>query len=313
METRANYVAVGVSVLLVLAGMLFGFLWIAGVQLNAQFTYYQTHASGSVSGLSAGAPVRLNGIDVGSVAGATLDPANPELVTLLLKVRDGVEIHSDATASVESQGFTGVNYVEISGGTLASQRLKVKPGERYPTIAYRPSRLEQLFASAPEVLAHLLIIANRVEAMLDDKNRMALAETLANIRDATSTVAGRDQDINRLISDAQETLHNLASASTTANVLLAKLGRVSSNADRLFDSANSTFNQATKLANDLDAAVKATRPGLEQLTTTDTARLNRLLLQSNQVAASLNRLSHVLERNPQEVLFGARTNGYKPP
>ena len=88
METRGNYVAVGAFVLLVLAGMLLSFLWVARVQFKTEFNYYQTHVSGSVNGLIAGAPVRLNGIDVGRVARIDLDPADPELVTLVLQVRD---------------------------------------------------------------------------------------------------------------------------------------------------------------------------------------------------------------------------------
>jgi phospholipid/cholesterol/gamma-HCH transport system substrate-binding protein len=214
METRANYVAVGAFVLLVLAGVLAGILWIARVQFKTEFNFYQTHVSGSVSGLSAGAPVRLNGIDVGRVAGVDLDASDPQLVTLLLQVRDGIEIHSDAVADVESQGLTGVGYVEISGGTLASPLLKAAFGERYPTIKSGPSTsLQEVFANAPEVLAHLLVIANRVEDVLDDKNRLAITETLANIRDITRTIARRDQDIDGLITDAQGTMRNLATAS----------------------------------------------------------------------------------------------------
>jgi phospholipid/cholesterol/gamma-HCH transport system substrate-binding protein len=313
METRANYVAVGAFVLLVMAGMLLGFLWVARVQFKTEFKHYQTNVSGSVSGLSTGAPVRLNGIDIGHVSGINLDPANPELVTLLLEVRHGIEIHSDAIASVESQGLTGVSYVEISGGTLASPPLKAAPGERYPTITSRQSSLQEVFANAPEVLAHLLIIAQRVEAVLDDKNRTALAEILANLRDTTGTIAHRDKDIDGVIGDAHDTMHNLAKASVMADALVADLKRASGKTDRLVDSADTTFHQATKLANDLDATVRAVRPGLEQLSTTDAARLDQLLVKANDLAASLNRLSHGLERNPREILFGASTDGYRPP
>ena len=313
METRANYVAVGAFVLLVLAGMLAGFLWIARVQFKTEFEVFQTHVSGSVSGLSAGAPVRLNGIDVGHVSGINLDEADPELVTLLLKVRRGVEIHSDSIASVESQGLTGVSYVEISGGTLAAPLLKAAAGERYPTIISRPSSLQQVFANAPEVLAHLLIIAQRVEAVLDEKNRTAIAETLANLRDTTGTIARHDKDIDRLIGDAQDTMHNLAMASVTVNAIVAGLKHEPAKADRLIDTAETTFSRATKLANDLDATVQAARPGLEHLTTADIARLDQILLRANDLAASLNRLSRGLERNPREILFGTSTDGYKPP
>ncbi|HTW73085.1 MAG TPA: MlaD family protein [Acetobacteraceae bacterium] len=313
MEARANYVAVGAFVLLVLAGILLAALWLARVEFKTEFKFYQTHVAGSVSGLDTGAPVRLNGIDVGRVARIELDPEDPRLVTLVMEVRGSIDLHSDAVASLESQGLTGVSYVEISGGTLASPPLTAKRGEKYPTIASRPSSLQQVFANAPEVLAHLLVIANRVEAVLDDKNRAAIAEILANLRDTTGVVDRRNKDIDRLISDAGETMHNLATASTVLDVLVANLEHTSGKADRLVASANTTFNRASKLANDLDTLVRSSAPGLQRLTTTDTARLDQLLIDADRLTASLTRLSHGLERNPQQVLFGAHLDGYRPP
>jgi phospholipid/cholesterol/gamma-HCH transport system substrate-binding protein len=313
MEARANYVAVGAFVLLVLAGIVLTTLWLARVEFQTEYKFYQTHVAGSVSGLDTGAPVRLDGIDVGRVTRIDLDPADPELVTLVMEIRGSIELHADAVASLETQGLTGVSYVEISGGTLASPLLALVYGEQYPTIASRPSSLQQVFANAPEVLAHLLVIANRVEAVLDDKNRAAIAETLENLRDTTGVIDRRSKDIDRVISDAGETMHNLSTASAALGVLVANLEHTSGKADRLIASANTTFDRTSRLANDLDAVVRSSTPGLQRLTTTDTARLDQLLVDADRLTASLTRLSQGLERNPQQVLFGAHLDGYRPP
>ena len=79
MEARANYVAVGAFVLLVLAGILVGSLWLARVQFAAQYQYVETSVAGPVSGLSTAAVVRLNGIEVGRVAKIDLDPGDPNI------------------------------------------------------------------------------------------------------------------------------------------------------------------------------------------------------------------------------------------
>jgi phospholipid/cholesterol/gamma-HCH transport system substrate-binding protein len=313
MEARANYVAVGAFVLLVLAGIVLATLWLARVEFKTEFKFYQTHFAGSVSGLDIGAPVRLNGIDVGRVTRIDLDPADPKLVTLVMEIRGSIALHADAVASLETQGLTGVSYVEISGGTLATPPPTAAHGERYPTIDSRPSSLEQVFASAPEVLAHLLVIANRVEAVLDDKNRAAIAETLANLRDTTGVIDHRSKDIDRLISDAGETMHNLSTASAVLDVLVTNLEHTSGKADRLVASANTTFGQASRLANDLDTVIRSAAPGLQRLTTTDTARLDQLLIDADRLTTSLTRLSQKLDRNPQQILFGAHLDGYRPP
>ena len=313
METRAHYVAVGAFVLMVMAGMLVSFLWLARVQFKTEFALFETHVSGSVSGLGTGAPVRLNGIDVGHVSGIDLDPNDPELVTLILKVREGIEIHSDAVASLETQGLTGVSYVEISGGTLGSPQLVAAKGQRYPTIASTPSSLQKVFDNAPELLSRLLVISDRVEAVLDDKNRAAIAETLANLRDTTAVFGHRAKDIDEIITDGHQAMHNLAAASAVLNVLVENLDRTSGKADRLVTSANTTFEHATRLASDLDDVVQSSKPGLHELTTTDTVRLGQLLNEADRLAESLDRISHGLEHDPSQILFGAHQEGYRPP
>ena len=103
-----------------------------------------------------------------------------------------IEIHSDSVASIETQGLTGVSYVEISGGTIGSPLLIAAAGQRYPEIASRPSSLQEVFDNAPELLARLLVIADRLASVLDDKNRGAIAQTLVNIRDTTGMLEHGD-------------------------------------------------------------------------------------------------------------------------
>jgi phospholipid/cholesterol/gamma-HCH transport system substrate-binding protein len=312
MEARANYVAVGAFVLLVLSGLLIGSLWFARVQFETQYQYVETNVTGPVTGLGTGAVVRLNGIDVGRVAKIDLNPEDPTLVTLLLQVRTTTPIHSDAVASIESQGLTGVSYVEISGGTLNAPPLTAAPGQKYPQIASRPSLLQQVFNNAPELVARLLVIGDRLESLLDDKNRDAIAQTLGNIRDTTSVLKRRSGDLDQLITAGDTTFQNLADASASLKVLAANLEHSSGKGDQLIDSAHDAFDHATKLASDLDALVQASRPGLRQLTTNGTAQLDELLAEVRRLVASLNRVSTGLERDPSRLLLGDRHQGYQP-
>jgi phospholipid/cholesterol/gamma-HCH transport system substrate-binding protein len=312
MESRANYVATGAFVLLVLAGIVVAAVWLSGAKLNTPYAFYGTHVSDSVSGLDAGAPVRLNGINVGRVDSIRQDPDNPDDVILLLQIRPDAIIRADSVASLELQGLTGGRYVEISGGTLASPRLTANAGGAYPTIASRPSSLNALFNNAPELMEHLNVIAARLEAVLDDRNRRAISETLSNVSDLTARLDQRSRDLDRLLADGGATLQNLARASATVNVLLEHFQGTSTDVDRLIASANLTFVQATKLARDLDDVVRTSRPGLRELTTTVPGRLDELLAMASRLTASLDRVSAELERNPSSILFGTRQEGYRP-
>src|SRR5580658_3807640 len=135
METRANYVAVGAFVLILLAGSFVAMIWLLRVQFRTEYSYFETHFEGPVTGLGKGAPARLNGIEVGRVQEIEFDPDDPKLVVVILQLRAALVIHSDAVASLETQGLTGVSYVEITGGTKESPPLEAKEGRRYPIIA----------------------------------------------------------------------------------------------------------------------------------------------------------------------------------
>lgn len=313
MEPRVNYVATGAFVLLVLAGIAAAALWLAGGQLNTPYAVYEIVFSGSVSGLDTGAPVRLNGINIGHVESIHQDPLNPAGVIVLLQIQRDATIRSDSIASLELQGLTGGRYVEISGGTLAAPRLIATAGQHYPIIASRPSSLDALFNDAPALMKHLNVISDRLEAVLDDRNRRAIGETLNNLKDLTARLDQKSQDLDQLMADGGSTLRNLAKASATLNALLEHFHGTSANLDRLIASANQTFVQATKLADNLDDVVRTGRPGLHELTTTVPARLDALLTLAGRLTVSLDRLSTELERNPSSILFGADRQGYRPP
>jgi phospholipid/cholesterol/gamma-HCH transport system substrate-binding protein len=312
MEPRANYVAIGAFVLLVLAAIVAAALWLSGAHLNTPYAAFETHVSGTVNGLDADAPVRLNGINVGRVANIQQDPENPEDVILRLQIRQDVIIRADSVASLAMQGLTGGRYVEITGGTLASPRLMASAGARPPTIASRPSSLDALFNNTPELMKHLNVIADRLAAILDDRNRRAISDTLTNVSDLTARLDQRSQDLDRLLADGGTALQNLSRASATLNVLLEHYQGTSTDVDRLVASANVTFVQATKLARNLDDVVQTSRPGLHELSTTVPARLDALLIMATRLTASLDRVSTELERNPSSILFGARQDGYRP-
>jgi len=312
MENRANYVATGAFVLLVLAGIIAAALWLAGAQFNTRYADYESRIAGSVSGLDVGAPVKLNGIDVGHVTGIEQDAENPADVIAHLQIRQDATIRRDSVASLEMEGLTGGRYVEISGGTLNSPKLTAAPGQRYPMISSQASSWDALFADAPKLIDHLNAIADRLQAMLSDQNLHAVNDTLANLDDFTGHLSRRSQDLDQLIADGGSTLRNLATASATLNTLLAHFQGTPAELDHLLGSANLTFTRATNLANDLDSVVRGNRPGLNELTSTVPARLDALLTLATRLTVSLDRLSSELERNPSSILFGASQQGYRP-
>jgi len=77
-----------------------------------------------VSGLSSGSDVKLNGIKVGIIKNLSLDKNYQAKVELLLK--DNIEIPSDSSVSVTTDGLMGNKFISISAGFAKE---KLKPGD----------------------------------------------------------------------------------------------------------------------------------------------------------------------------------------
>src|SRR5260370_41201019 len=115
METRANYVAVGAFVLLVLAGAVVTLLWLARGEFNRESTFYDIYFAGSVTGLAQGSVVRYNGIQVGRVVEIRIDPQHLSQVRATIEVDPTTTvIKSGAVASPKIPGVTGTALGEIT-------------------------------------------------------------------------------------------------------------------------------------------------------------------------------------------------------
>jgi phospholipid/cholesterol/gamma-HCH transport system substrate-binding protein len=288
LETKANYVAVGAFVLACVIGLVITIMWLAGAQYSQEYAYYQTYFKGPVTGLGKGTVTRYNGIDVGRVTELKFNPNDPQSVIVTMQVQPNLNIREDSRASIESQGFTGGSYVEISGGTAKSPTLTAKEGQDYPVIRAKQSTLQQLEQSAPEVVAKLNIAVTRLNDVLSDKNRKSLTNVLSNLDETTSAIAKRSADIDTTIKNASAATANLRDASASLKPTL--------------DHVDVTVNKFSKVADDADAFLKG--DALSQLSS--------LINEMRRLVTSLTRFSDQLNREPTKLLFGDRRKGYDP-
>jgi phospholipid/cholesterol/gamma-HCH transport system substrate-binding protein len=316
METRANYVAVGAFVLIVLAGIVGVVLWLARVEFNREFAFYDIYFSGSVTGLAQGSEVRYNGIRVGRVTEIRIDPQNLQQVRVTVELDQTALIKSDAVASLEVQGLTGSAYIEISGGSQAAPPLVVQPGQRYPVIASQQSGLQRVFANAPEVLARLLDVADKLNAILDEHNRTAIADTLDNVRRLTAVAAARSGDVDSVLGDSAAAVRELRGTLSSANQVLDALRELigeHGDARLAMQGIGDASRKLDKLAGDLDALVQENRPPLRDFSQRGLNELSQLIIDARTLVGELTRLSDAIERDPTHFLFGGNSReGYQP-
>ena len=154
METKANYVLIGLFTLAVIVGV-FGFVyWFQNIGGTGERTYYRVVFDGAVSGLRTGATVLFNGILVGEVTGLKLDPKHPKQVIATISVDKNVEMHSDTEVGLEFQGLTGVAQVSLKGGTTSAPVLVGSKADP-PTLTAPPAATMDFTQAARDTLRRL--------------------------------------------------------------------------------------------------------------------------------------------------------------
>src|ERR1700729_2647605 len=112
-DRNPNYVAVGAFVLLVIAMGVSFVYWYTGQQDKRTYHRYEIYFDGSISGLSAGSPVRYLGVDVGKVVRISLDPLQRKTVQVTADIDSTAPIDDRTRASLSLQGITGLLFVDL--------------------------------------------------------------------------------------------------------------------------------------------------------------------------------------------------------
>ncbi len=294
-------------------------VWLARVQFNREFTLYDIYFVGSVTGLNTGAPVRYNGIQVGRVEDIRIDPQNVGRVRVRVAIDPGVPIKSDAIAALEMQGITGLTFVQISGGSQSAPPLEAKEGERYPVIASRTSRLEQVFANAPQLLERAIMLADRLADIVNEDNRAAIANGLQQFRATMDALGAGNRDIRTMLADGAAMLRDLRALTAQTRGTLAELSHSLTGKEGLGDKLNQTvsdLNQMTRRLNDfathVDQLVQENRSGLRDFSQRGLPDLMQLVTETRMMINGLTRLTADIERDPARFFFGDRREGYRP-
>src|ERR1700759_5437293 len=125
MENKYTFALEGLSSLILFIGLVIFVVWLARISFSQEYDLYDIVFDGPVRGLNQGGEVHFNGIKVGEVTKIALDRPTPSRVIARARVTSDVPIRVDSYATLEPQGITGVNYIQITAGTPSKPLLKV--------------------------------------------------------------------------------------------------------------------------------------------------------------------------------------------
>jgi phospholipid/cholesterol/gamma-HCH transport system substrate-binding protein len=300
MERSAHYALVGlISVMLFMAALIFVF-WLARFQFTRQYDVYDVDFKGPVRGLSVGGEVYFNGIKVGEVTKLSLDKRDPNRVVARIRTSSDAPVRGDSYATLEPLGITGVNYVQISAGSMSEPLLKdTVNGSAIPVIRSKEGSLESLLEGGGDVLTRTVQALDQVNKLLSERNIANVGATLADVRSIADELKNRRGlliDLDDAIKSVNVTSERIADLARSSNDLVNGDGR------RTLKSLADAADEIRSTAADAKTLV-----GRMQGPTTDFAvnglpRITSAVASLQAAAVTLERVLNDLEQNPQGVI-----------
>jgi phospholipid/cholesterol/gamma-HCH transport system substrate-binding protein len=267
METRANYVLIGLFTLAVIASA-FGFvLWFQSLHTAKARSPLRIVFEGPAAGLRNGGNVNFNGIRVGEVVSVKLD--NPRRVVALAMVENNAPLRKDTLVGLEFQGLTGVAAISLKGGEEAAPPVPLDE-DGIPVLTADPNRLQDVTEAIRGTLQNI----NKVVA----DNQEAVRNSLKNLEVFTSSLSRNSERIDGIMS---------------------RVDGVMGKADNLMLGLNTLAGG--KEGGELFQAVKSIRELAEDFD----KRSGALMTDGRRTLGDISRAVNNFDRNPTRVLFGA--------
>ena len=200
---------VGVVVILSLLVLAFTILYIGGGGGSPLAPKYEIHAlMTDVNGLKAGAPVRLGGVEVGTVTRVGFSETHPGQVAVTLKIEREVQdrITSTSRITLGSLGLLGEKAVDIAPGPGGTP---IADGGYVPAAGDDP--FKGLMGDASESTAHLRRILSRIDAgegligkaLRDDELYNRMSDVAVRLQTVIAKLESPTGPLGRLVNDQQ--------------------------------------------------------------------------------------------------------------
>jgi len=308
MEKNANYALVGLSSLILFVGLVVFTVWLARLSFSQHYDVYDIVFQGPVRGLNQGGEVHFNGIKVGEVTRISLARADPSKVIARARVTSDVPIRLDSYATLEPQGITGVNYVQITSGTTTRPLLKTAEAEKcrnngltdcIPILQSQRSALADLLEGGGTVLARTIEALDRVNKVLSDQNIKAFSGALGDVQLVTAELRGRKE----IITDAQKLIEDLDIATKHADaILVSSRDLVDGDGKRAMKNIADAAAEGKDAAHDLRDVVHKLQGPATDFATSGLPEITNAIVELQRAAESLARLVNEIQKSPTGVL-----------
>jgi phospholipid/cholesterol/gamma-HCH transport system substrate-binding protein len=292
MENRAHALAAGLFVIVLGLAVAVVAWWFGDSRAVMRDVLLVTQRN--VNGLNPLAQVRYRGMAAGKVISITLDPQDTRNILVLARVDASLPLTRSTTAQLNSQGITGLSYVQLEDSGKSTELLPVD--DDHPArIPLQQTLMDSLGERANEITGQIGVLATRLNRVLDERNLRHLERTMENIAAASEGL----RETPRLV------------ASVKAMLSQENMQRINSILVHLERTAGETA-PLTREMRVLVASMQTLSQRLEdmsgqiggQVTDTTLPRFNGLVSDLQDNSRQLKRLLEGIDAAPQSLIFG---------
>ena len=292
MENRAHAFAAGLFVIVLGLAVAMAVWWFGGTRTVTRDLVLVTQRN--VNGLNPLAQVRFRGISAGKVISIGLDPQDARNIHVLIRVDAALPLTKSTTAQLNSQGITGLAYVQLEDSGKSREMLPVDD-EAPPRIPLQQTLFESLSDRANDIFAQVGLLATNMNRTLDERNLRNLNRTLENIATASEGL----KEMPKLVESIKLVL-SVENMQRLQNILV-HLERTAGETAPLTVEMRAlvvSMHGLSKRFDDMSGQIGG------ELSDTTLPRLNALVSDFQGNSRQLKRILDGLEVAPQSLIFG---------
>lgn len=303
MEAESKYTYVGLALVVLVAALVTGVIWLNRTGARADFNYYTIYFERQpLDGLQLGADVDMRGIKIGRVEDYQLQPENINRVKVNVRTDRRAPVRTNTVAIVTRNFVTGIAKVSlITPEPLGPPLTEIRADQKFPVIPEGESNLDALAGKVNQLGDMAAETLESLNDVLKPRNRVAFTETLDNLRKLTAGLNTRLAEVDKTMTALNKAMADMGSASDriaraaedAGKDLAPTIRQTETTLKDISAAAISLEKQVSTLSRDFGSAANATE---EQLTSA--------VIELRRTVESMNRVLDRLQ-DPRAALLGA--------
>jgi phospholipid/cholesterol/gamma-HCH transport system substrate-binding protein len=318
MEARREQVFVGMFVIVAASLLVLTVFALTGVFASSTRTFHAKFHD--VAGVEPGATVRYEGgPKIGRVERLKIDPSDSSLMDMEFSVKNDIPVKTDSRVAILSFSPLGDNHLEVKAGSPGAPRAPdgaLLPADQYVGFNDLTAEINKMAPQAQELLANLnervtqlKITVDRVNDLLNDKNRENISASLSELHGMLAE--NRPQ--------IKTTLKNVNAASEKIGPLLDQIHKTIDQTDGTLKKVDGMIGDNRE---DIRASVIKLRESLEHVSSltgqlqqtleNNDDNIDQLLNNMRIISQNMKEFTDTIKTRPSALISPGRSRDRKP-